>query len=281
MNYNKILEAVNRGIKFALDDFEDNNELQGQFNSKVKYTGGINEWLDLMEDVVDLGLPSGTLWCKYNLGCDFELLNNHYKDSIYKNWYGDYYAWGEIIPNKYREGYGWNTYKWCKNTYDKLTKYCNDKHIGYNNYIDNLTELEPEDDAAYQNLHLYNFKFYMPTINQFKELVNYTNHKYVKNYKHISNLNGLLFTSKNKNTLFLPMSGFYYDTDCVQDKIVGDYLSLNLCTGDFRSIFNNGINDSASAYCFEFIKQDYQKLQISYDGICRAYGMSIRPVINR
>jgi hypothetical protein len=27
-NYNKILEAVNRGIKFALDDFED-NELQG------------------------------------------------------------------------------------------------------------------------------------------------------------------------------------------------------------------------------------------------------------
>jgi len=23
-NYNKILEAINRGIKFALDDFEDN-----------------------------------------------------------------------------------------------------------------------------------------------------------------------------------------------------------------------------------------------------------------
>ena len=31
---NKILEAVNRGIKFALDDFED-DELQGQVNSKV------------------------------------------------------------------------------------------------------------------------------------------------------------------------------------------------------------------------------------------------------
>jgi len=26
--YNKILEAVNKGIKFALDDFED-NEIQG------------------------------------------------------------------------------------------------------------------------------------------------------------------------------------------------------------------------------------------------------------
>ena len=33
-NYNKILEAINRGIKFALDDFED-DELQGQTNSKV------------------------------------------------------------------------------------------------------------------------------------------------------------------------------------------------------------------------------------------------------
>ena len=28
-NYNKILEAVNRGIKFALDDFEDQEDIQG------------------------------------------------------------------------------------------------------------------------------------------------------------------------------------------------------------------------------------------------------------
>jgi hypothetical protein len=37
INYKQILEAVNRGIKFALDDFEDNEEIQGQTNSKVKY----------------------------------------------------------------------------------------------------------------------------------------------------------------------------------------------------------------------------------------------------
>ena len=65
--YNKILEAVNQGIKFALDDFEDQEDLQGQVNSKVKYQGGMKEYLDLMEEVVDLELPSGTLWCKYNL----------------------------------------------------------------------------------------------------------------------------------------------------------------------------------------------------------------------
>ena len=44
-NYKQILEAVNRGIKFALDDFED-DELQGQTNSKVKYDGGTRKGLD-------------------------------------------------------------------------------------------------------------------------------------------------------------------------------------------------------------------------------------------
>ena len=57
--YNKILEAVNRGIRFALDDFEDQEDIQGQVNSKVKYKGGTKEYLDLMNKVVDLGLPSG------------------------------------------------------------------------------------------------------------------------------------------------------------------------------------------------------------------------------
>jgi hypothetical protein len=80
--FNKqILEAINRGIKFALDDFEDQEDIQGQDNSKVKYHGGTKEWLDLMSDVVDLDLPSGTLWCKYNLGCETELLNEEGENS--------------------------------------------------------------------------------------------------------------------------------------------------------------------------------------------------------
>jgi len=67
-NYKQILEAINRGIKFALDDFDDREESQGQVNSKVKHGISTKEYLDLMNKVVDLGLPSGTLWCKYNLG---------------------------------------------------------------------------------------------------------------------------------------------------------------------------------------------------------------------
>jgi hypothetical protein len=49
-----------------------------------------------MEDVIDLGLPSGTKWFKYNFGVDYKKLDKMPKDSIPEDWFGDYYAWGEI-----------------------------------------------------------------------------------------------------------------------------------------------------------------------------------------
>ena len=45
-NYNKILEAVNRGIKFALDGFEDQEDIQGQVNNKVNNTSHLKEYLE-------------------------------------------------------------------------------------------------------------------------------------------------------------------------------------------------------------------------------------------
>ena len=58
-----------------------------------------------MNDVVDLGLPSGTLWCKYNLGVNPNQL------LIPKDWYGNYYGWGEIEDkSKQDKEYNWKTY---------------------------------------------------------------------------------------------------------------------------------------------------------------------------
>ena len=93
----------------------------------------------LRDEVVDLGLPSKTLWCKYNLGVNPNQLTNP------KDWYGDYYAWGELDPNKKK--YDWDNYKF-GNEYN-LTKYCNNSKFGLNGFVDNLTYLQPEDDAAY------------------------------------------------------------------------------------------------------------------------------------
>ncbi len=87
-------------------------------------------------EVVDLGLPSGTLWAKTNLGA--------------KNaWnFGDYYAWGETRP---KADYSWETYKYCDGSDTTLTKYCHNAICGKNGFSDiaeGLTTLEPADDAA-------------------------------------------------------------------------------------------------------------------------------------
>ena len=85
---------------------------------------------------VDLGLPSGTLWATCNVGASKP------------EEYGDYFAWGETEP---KDEYCWSTYLHCKGDYNSLTKYCHQYDYGYNGFTDNLTELEPADDAATAN----------------------------------------------------------------------------------------------------------------------------------
>ena len=94
-------------------------------------------------DAIDLGLPSGTLWCKYNLGAE-----NEYD-------YGDYYAWGELTTK---------------------SEYTKDNYT----YKDKPNQLPPEHDIATQILGK---NYAIPTKEQFEELITYTKNKWVKNYK--------------------------------------------------------------------------------------------------
>ena len=66
--YNKkILEAITKGIQLALDDYED-KDLNEPLSSKHDIIRNDETISLLVNNFVDLGLPSGTLWCKYNLG---------------------------------------------------------------------------------------------------------------------------------------------------------------------------------------------------------------------
>ena len=275
-NYNKILEAVNRGIQLALDDFEDEEQVQNIKSKQVNHRDYTKEYLDLMKEVVDLGLPSGTLWCKYNLGVNPNQLSKA------KNWYGDYYAWGEL-EDKSKQGkeYNWKTYKFAKNEYN-LTKYCNNPKFGLNGFDDNLIQLLPEDDAAYQNKKFLNFKFHIPTKEQFEELINYTNNYQVKNYnpnkaihnpeddKGIFDLNGRIFEGKNGNQLFIPAAGYSNvnkTNNNGADGFVGTdgfLWSSSLCLDNPTKVFN---------LVFFLNTIDMVK-----NGRC--CGFSIRPVIN-
>ena len=272
-NYKHILEAINRGIKFALDDFDD-NEIQGQISSKVNHEHGTKEWLDLMNEVVDLGLPSGTLWCKYNLGATCEPNNN-------KSWFGNYYAWGELEPNKKK--YDWDHYKFYDGPDTKAVKdikpeYYINKYTNYSTGTEKqLKELLPEDDAAYQNKKLHNFKFHIPTKEQAQELLDNTKIIYVKDvsknpeYENAQGYTGsgwFMISKINGNYIFFPETGIKE----------GSGMSLNkIDSGIWTSSMDN-TNCAWAIKLYPSINQE-RCAPLIY-GFWKYEGLPIRPVVN-
>ena len=203
-NYNKILEAVNRGIQLALDDFDD-EQVQNIKSRQIQNRDYTKEYLDLMRDTVDFNLPSGNLWYKCNLGA-----TNPTETATWPHeWWGDFYAWGETKP---KDNYDESSYKFNvltylnKTTMPEYTKYCHNSEDGYKGYTDNLTQLELEDDAVHIKLGQ---NYYIPTAEDFDELFQYTTQEYKMNYCHIKDLNGVLFIGKNdiSKTMFVPCAG--------------------------------------------------------------------------
>lgn len=168
----------------------------------------------IRHEFVDLGLPSGTLWAKMNVGAKSET------DS------GLYFAWGET------EGYTaeqvgvdkqftWVDYKFTPSGDDStFTKY---------NETDDKIVLEAEDDAASVNM---GDEWHMPTKYQYGELLNteYVTNEWVENYNG-SGINGRIFTSvSNGNTLFIPAAGYCYGGGVNDVGEWGNVWSSSLCT---------------------------------------------------
>lgn len=137
-------------------------------------------------EYVDLGLPSGTLWATCNVGAE------NPED------YGDYFAWGETKP---KDAYLWSNYQHCKGSYETITKYCNYSYFGYNDFTDDLTELELNDDAAYVN---WGTNWRMPTKEQQDELWM----ECTSNWTTRNGVDGREVIGPNGNSLFLPATGY-------------------------------------------------------------------------
>ena len=258
-NYNKILEAVNRGIQLALDDFDDEDQVQHVKSKQINHRDYTKEHLDLMKEVVDLGLPSGTLWCKYNLEA-YPELDQH---PFHWDFYGNYYSWGET---KVKNEYSYDTLTFCDDE-RKLTKYCEK---------DRLTQLLPEDDVAYIKQKCRNFKFHIPTKEQVEELLKYTTLSWSEdpkiNGKIIKGLNGVIFTSKiNGNSLFFPAAGYMTGDRTMHEKIDGGIWTSTNAFGQ------DDIVDYNKAY-FLFFDLELRLAYIDID--YRGKGLNIRPVTN-
>ena len=152
---------------------------------------------------VDLGLPSGTLWATCNVG------------ATTPEGYGDYFAWGETQPKDY---YDWSTYKYCNGDPVQLTKYCSFSFYGYNGFTDDLTVLQPSDDAATAN---WGSDWRMPTVAEWEELYHNTDVTWTTQ----NGVYGGLFLASNGQSLFLPAAGYRWRDELYDVGKYGDYRS--------------------------------------------------------
>ena len=191
-------------------------------------------------EYVDLGLPSGTLWATCNVGASKP------------EEYGDYFAWGEVLP---KNDYSKNNYKYCKGTDESMTKYCTNSSYGI---IDNKTGLEAMDDAATVN---WGNEWQMPDSGQFRELTNdsYTTTTWIEQ----NGVKGLKITSKrNGKSIFLPAAGYRNYSNFREEGSNGYYWTRTL-----TSYYSN----YADLWCFN-------SNEIEMDDYYRYFGRSVRPV---
>ena len=220
------LVAMTAGLAFASCDKDNGND------GGTSGGGGTEtaEW-------VDLGLPSGLLWAKCNLGASSP------------EGYGDYYAWGETST---KEVYTWETYKYCTAVDEEgwvktLSKYNTDSEYGT---PDNLTTLQPSDDVATQKL---GNGARMPTETEWRELIANTTSEWTTE----NGVYGRKLTASNGKSLFFPAAGDRHGSELHDAGEYGIYWSSSLYAdspidawGFFFYSLGQGVNHYGRQYGF-------------------------------
>ena len=195
-------------------------------------------------EVVDLGFTNGLLWSTCNLGAESpEKL-------------GNFYAWAETET---KESYAEDNYKWKKEDGVTFTKYTlrKDEQNVKMDPIDNKQILDDSDDAVIAALGDH---WATPLKEDFTELTTVCKHRCCK----LNGVWGYLFTSKETgNSIFLPLAGFYDETD---NYFIGAY-------GYYWTTYLG--SDTEEATCFYMVKPENYPVKSTRD---RYLGLPIRPV---
>ncbi|MBR6370991.1 MAG: hypothetical protein IKS24_07945 [Bacteroidaceae bacterium] len=165
-------------------------------------------------EVVDLGIPFGTLWAKCNLG------------ATSPEQYGTFFAWGETTPkDEYTDkNYAFNDPEKKK----KLNKYIPIKdEVNY----DGKNLLEPQDDAA---TVLLGDDWHIPTIKDFQDMLDCTEKTWCK----LNGVWGFKFTSTRKgfenNSIFISAAGCIdFDSHLFEEEY-GFYWSSTIDMRDYN-----------------------------------------------
>lgn len=180
--------------------------------------GAINSFKTIGNDGT-IGSENGHEWVDLGLSVKWATCN---VGSVSTTGYGDYFAWGNIIP---QTTYNWSAYKWCKSGFNTMTKYCNQSYYGYNGFVDNKIVLESIDDAAYMN---WGGKWRMPTREEQDELRSNCTWKWISNYNNTGVAGCIISSNTNNNSIFMPAAGCYFDSSLHDVGFCGYYWSSSL-----------------------------------------------------
>ena len=196
---------------------------------------------------VDLGLPSGTLWAKCNIGAATELI------------YGDYFMWGSTTPNND------TTCNWANAPFNGGAEKFDEKYFNdhKSEWLDDNGNLKPEYDAARA---IMGGDWRMPTQAECQELIDNTTNKWVENFNH-TGANGYKFTSKKDTSKYILIfaSGFREKSTLYNRATSGCVWSSSLNTSS--SIIAQSLRFSSDG-----VKTDYK-----YDS--RTLAMNVRGVL--
>ena len=251
----KLVKAVEDGNKSEADALAEIAKkieaLKGAGGSKPK---------PIPKNCVDLGLPSGLLWAKSNMG------------TTVPTEIGDYYAWGETSTKK---NYYILTYKYYKTTISKILEI-----LKYSEK-DWKTVLDPEDDAARAILGV---GYRIPTQEDWQELLDNCKWEAVttttKNNKIIARWR---VTGPNGNSILLPQTGGYRaDGLNVSPDNDAYYTTANLYPAEKLS--DNNKYKRAVALKWPFFAEETSSGSIKKPWFVskgRDHGLVIRPVFDR
>lgn len=199
---------------------------------------------------VDLGLPSRTLWATYNVGASSP------------DEYGNYYAWGETQPKDY---YWDTTYVFYDGMYGRWYRY--NKYTWFTEHhgtVDGKFILEPEDDAATQNMGA---GWCMPTKAQLQELCDYVqwSEKSSGTYKYKYG-----YSKTNGNTIIIPCAGWEYR----------DVPNTHMYVYYWSSELMEATRDGSDYYAYQLIDSPAGQGVMVKDAM-RIQGLSVRGVVKK
>lgn len=186
---------------------------EGVFRNSIIRTSGTNmkrreEQIEYTP--IDLGLPSGTLWCDRNVG------------AISPEDYGGYFQWAGAEDMTGKE---------C--SYDTCP-YWNGKNGMFEKYnkIDKKRVLDPEDDAAIAHM---GGDWHMPTFKQCNELMENTDRR----TSSVGGVKGEIFESrKNGNSIFIPYAGYMESVEFDGNGEVFHVWSSSVDSGNYKLVYN-------------------------------------------